>query len=81
MTCYKINGHADVVELADALASGASGSNPVRVQVPPSAPHNESLAYSQGIYYFWDSKHWAQGIMTEKILVTELLDMNRKVEQ
>ena len=37
-SCYKINGHADVVELADALASGASGSNPVRVQVPPSAP-------------------------------------------
>ncbi len=30
--------HADVVELADALASGASGGNSVRVQVPPSAP-------------------------------------------
>ena len=27
-----------MVELADALASGASGSNTVRVQVPPSAP-------------------------------------------
>ena len=34
----KSNPHADVVELADALASGASGSNLVRVQVPPSAP-------------------------------------------
>lgn len=32
--------HADVVELADALASGASGSNLVRVQVPPSAPES-----------------------------------------
>ncbi len=31
--------HADVVELADALASGASGGNSVRVQVPPSAPY------------------------------------------
>ena len=29
---------AEVVELADALDSGSSGVNPVRVQVPPSAP-------------------------------------------
>ena len=29
---------AEVVELVDALASGASGSNPVGVRVPPSAP-------------------------------------------
>ena len=38
----KSNPHADVVELADALASGASGSNLVRVQVPPSAPDSIS---------------------------------------
>ena len=31
-----------MVELADALASGASGSNLVRVQVPPSAPDRAS---------------------------------------
>ena len=29
---------AEVVELADALRSGRSGSTPVRVQIPPSAP-------------------------------------------
>ena len=29
---------AEVAELADALGSGSSGSNPVRVQLPPSAP-------------------------------------------
>ncbi len=39
----KSNPHADVVELADALASGASGSNLVRVQVPPSAPRFKAL--------------------------------------
>ena len=39
----KSNAHADVVELADALASGASGSNLVRVQVPPSAPSFKAL--------------------------------------
>ncbi len=32
-----------MVELADALASGASGSNTVRVQVPPSAPNHNPL--------------------------------------
>ena len=30
--------HAEVAELADALASGASGSNPIGVQIPASAP-------------------------------------------
>ena len=40
----KSNPHADVVELADALASGASGSNLVRVQVPPSAPDFRRLS-------------------------------------
>lgn len=29
--------HADVAEMADALASGASGQKPVRVRLPPSA--------------------------------------------
>ncbi len=29
---------AEVVELVDALRSGRSGSNPVGVRVPPSAP-------------------------------------------
>ena len=29
---------AEVAELADALASGASGSNPIGVQIPASAP-------------------------------------------
>ena len=29
---------AEVVELADALVSGTSGSNPVGVRLPPSAP-------------------------------------------
>ena len=33
-----------MVELADALASGASGSNLVRVQVPPSAPKDQTLS-------------------------------------
>ena len=33
---------ADVAELADALASGASGSNTVGVQVPSSAPNHEN---------------------------------------
>ena len=39
-TVYYINvrcEHAEVAELADAQASGACGSNTVRVQVPPSA--------------------------------------------
>ena len=39
--CYNILAmyrYADVAELADALASGASGSNVVWVQVPSSAP-------------------------------------------
>ena len=31
--------HADVAELADALASGASGGNPVEVRVLSSAIH------------------------------------------
>jgi hypothetical protein len=30
---------AEVVELVDALRSGRSGSNPVGVRVPPSAPY------------------------------------------
>ena len=34
---YKYNCDAEVAELADAQASGACGSNTVRVQVPPSA--------------------------------------------
>ena len=34
---------ADVAELADALASGASGSNTVGVQVPSSAPRRNGL--------------------------------------
>ena len=33
---------ADVAELADALASGASGSNTVGVQVPSSAPNSRN---------------------------------------
>ena len=33
-----ITAHAEVVELVDALRSGRSGSNPVGVQIPPSAP-------------------------------------------
>jgi hypothetical protein len=32
---------AEVVELVDALRSGRSGSNPVGVRVPPSAPYCE----------------------------------------
>ena len=32
------NSTAEVAELADALASGASGSNPIGVQIPASAP-------------------------------------------
>ena len=32
------NTRAEVVELVDALRSGRSGSNPVGVRVPPSAP-------------------------------------------
>ena len=35
--------YADVAELADALASGASGSNLVGVQVPSSAPNRGSF--------------------------------------
>ena len=35
---YNIFYSAEVVELADALRSGRSGSTPVRVQIPPSAP-------------------------------------------
>ena len=34
---YKYSCDAEVAELADAQASGACGSNTVRVQVPPSA--------------------------------------------
>ncbi len=34
------NNTAEVVKLADTLGSGSSGSNPVRVQIPPSAPLN-----------------------------------------
>ena len=37
MTTYT---RAEVVELVDALRSGRSGSNPVGVRVPPSAPNN-----------------------------------------
>ena len=49
----KSNPHADVVELADALASGASGSNLVRVQVPPSAPIFKALHdVSWRVFYF-----------------------------
>jgi hypothetical protein len=33
------NTRAEVVELVDALRSGRSGSNPVGVRVPPSAPY------------------------------------------
>ena len=36
------NKNAEVAELADAQASGACGSNTVRVQVPPSAPDNDN---------------------------------------
>ena len=32
---------AEVAELADALGSGSSGGNSIRVQVPASAPENE----------------------------------------
>ena len=50
--------HADVVELADALASGASGGNSVRVQVPPSAPDQTSgLA---GVFLIQSKKTLAQ---------------------
>ena len=34
---------AEVVELVDALRSGRSGSNPVGVRVPPSAPTQMQL--------------------------------------
>ena len=45
---------ADVAELADALASGASGSNVVWVQVPSSAPAR--LFYQTGNLYFANVK-------------------------
>jgi hypothetical protein len=35
---------AEVVELVDALRSGRSGSNPVGVRVPPSAPAQMKLS-------------------------------------
>ena len=35
---YHLHVRAGVVELVDALRSGRSGSNPVGVRVPPSAP-------------------------------------------
>jgi hypothetical protein len=37
MQVMPVNNHAEVVELVDAHVSGACGSNPVRVRVPPSA--------------------------------------------
>ena len=43
---YKIARLADVVELADALASGASDRKIVRVQVPPSAPNMETSLFA-----------------------------------
>ena len=36
----KSRAHAEVVKLVDTLASGASGGNPVEVQVLSSAPNN-----------------------------------------
>ena len=40
---------ADVAELADALASGASGGNPVEVQVLSWAPSHSSLGWLDGV--------------------------------
>ena len=64
----KSNPHADVVELADALASGASGSNLVRVQVPPSAPDRAS-DYPVLFFISWrrDSVEYARNEAYETI--------------
>lgn len=52
--------HAVVAELADALASGASGSNTVEVRVLSTAPYIKfypSENESGGFYYFGGTKH------------------------
>ena len=50
--------YAEVAELVDALASGASGGNPVKVQVLSSAPTTISpvLHLSHIIYYYQSVK-------------------------
>ena len=49
---------AEVAELADALASGASGSNPIGVQIPASAPtfvpSTHPVGCSNGLNYWID---------------------------
>ena len=41
---------AEVAELADALGSGSSGGNPVRVQVPASAPKTIAPRELPGVF-------------------------------
>ena len=52
--------YAEVAELADAQASGACGSNTVRVQVPPSALFlswsEKTLAYRSGGLFCYQAK-------------------------
>ena len=48
--------NADVAELADALASGASGGNFVGVQVPSSAPNSQRLGVD---YFFANFRRWS----------------------
>ncbi len=49
--------NAEVAELVDALASGASGGNPVEVQVLSSVPIIKSNSYKDSHHFFvcWDS--------------------------
>ena len=45
--------YAEMAELVDALASGASGGNPVEVQVLFSAPNDETAP--DGAVVFWQA--------------------------
>ena len=46
--------HAEVVKLVDTLASGASGGNPVEVQVLSSAPSRDSMLLDSMIIKVYD---------------------------